>query len=154
MHQNASLFRINIYRSKMRKDYEKLFSHLSPSEPPQGLFDRIIVAVRKEQEMRRTRRLLFGFLSVLIVSSVLMPFSWQLLSQQVERSGILYFISAAFGDFGVFLSLWQNFSLAIIESLPVMAIAIFVVNIAMVLFTVRLFLHRKKLLLSYLTNSF
>jgi hypothetical protein len=148
------LFFVLIYRDKMRKDYEKLFSHLSPSEPPQGLFDRIIVAIRKEQDSKKTRRLLFGFLSILIISSAMMPFSWNLLLEQADNSGILYFISAAFGNFGVFLSLWQNFGLAIIESLPIVAIAIFMINIALILFTVRLFLHRKNLLLSYLTNNY
>ncbi|MCX6760864.1 MAG: hypothetical protein NTZ84_02065 [Candidatus Nealsonbacteria bacterium] len=138
----------------MRKDYEKLFSNLSPLEPPKGLFDRIIVAIRKEQELRKTRRLLFGFLSVLIISSVMMPFSWKLLLEQAQSSGILYFISAAFGNFGVFLSLWQNFSLAIVESLPIAAIVIFTINIALILFTIRLFLHRKKLLFSFLTSSY
>jgi len=138
----------------MRKDYEKLFSSLSPSEPPKGLFDRIISAIRKEQELRKTRRLLLGFLSVLVISLVMMPFSWKLLLEQIENSGIIYFISAALGNFGVFLSLWQNFGLAIVESLPIAAIAIFTINIVLILFTIRLFLHRKKLLLSFLTNGY
>jgi hypothetical protein len=32
--------------------------------------------------------------------------------------------------------------------------AVFTINIVLILFTVRLFLHRKKLLLSYLTNNY
>lgn len=138
----------------MRKDYEKLFSYLEPAEPSAGLFDRIILAIKREQELQRTKRLLFGFLSLLIISFVAAPFSWTLLIEQVENSGILYFVSAALSDSGVFLVLWQDFGLAILESLPIMGIAVFLVNMALILFTVRLFLYRKRLLLAYLIHSY
>ncbi len=137
----------------MRKDYEKLFSHLEPAEPPAGLFDRIILAIKREQELQQTKRLLFSFLSLLIISFIAASFSWTLLVEQVESSGILYFVSTAISDFGVFLALWQDFGLAILESLPIMGIAVFMVNIALILFTVRLFLYRKRLLLAYLIHS-
>jgi len=138
----------------MRRDFEKIFSHLKPAEPAAGLFDRIILAIKREQELQKTKRLLFGFLSLLIVSFISMPFSWMLLVQQLKNSGILYFISAAISDFGIFLALWQNFALAILESLPIVAIVIFTVNMALVLFTVRLFLYRKRLLLTYLIRRY
>jgi hypothetical protein len=136
----------------MRQEFEKLFSNLKPAEPPAGLFDRIILAIKREQELQQTRRLLFGFLSLLIISFITMPFSWTLLAEQAENSGIFYFISAAISDFGVFLTLWQSFGLAIIESLPIMAIVIFTLNMALILWTLRLFLYRKRLLLAYLIH--
>jgi len=138
----------------MRKDYEKLFTHFMPSQPPKGLFDRIIAAIRQEQERQKTRRILFGFFSLLIVSFIMAPFSWKLLLEQISNSGVLYFISAAISNFGTFLVFWQDFGSAILESLPIAAIAVFIINITLILFTVRLFLHRKKLLLSYLTNHY
>lgn len=136
----------------VRKDYEKLFSHLKPPEPPARLFDRIILAIKREQELQQTRRLLFGFLSLLVISFLAMPFSWSLLIEQVKSSGIIYFVSAAIGDFGIFLALWQNFGLAILESMPIAAIAAFMVNIILVLWTLRLFLYKKRLLLNYLIH--
>jgi len=134
----------------MRKDFEKLFSRLKPAEPAAGLFDRIILAIKREQELQQTRRLLFGFLSLLIISFVTMPFSWTLLVQQLKNSSILYFILTAISDFSVFLTLWQDFGLAILESLPIVAIGVFMINMAFSLFTIRLFLYKKKLLLNYL----
>ena len=136
----------------MRKDYEKLFTNLEPKEPPTGLFDRIILAIKWEQELQHTRRLVFGFTGLLVVSFVAFPFSWALLVNQVESSGIFYFISVVISDFGAFLALWQDFGLAILESMPIIGIVVFTVNIALVLFTVRLFFHRKRLLLGYLIN--
>jgi len=57
----------------MRKDYEKLFTNLELKEPPASLFDRIILAIKREQELRHTKRLLFGFLFLLLISLVITP---------------------------------------------------------------------------------
>ena len=138
----------------MRKDYEKLFTNLEPKEPPICLFDRIILAIKREQELRHTKRLLFGFLSLLLVSLIAMPFSGTMLVTQIGNSGILYFISTAASDFGSFLALWQDFGLAILESLPLMGIMVFAISLGISIFTLRLFLYKKRLLLNYLTQSF
>jgi len=138
----------------MRKDYEKLFTHIKPEEPPAGLFDRIILAIKQEQELQHTKRLLFGFLFLLVASLIATPLSWSILINQIESSGILYFISTALSDFGTFLVLWKDFSLAILESLPLAGMMIFAISLGMSIFTLRLFLYKKRLLLGYLTQSF
>jgi len=136
----------------MRKDYEKLFSNLELKEPPQGLFDRIILAIKREQKLRQTKRLLFGFLSLLLISLVATPISGAMLVNQIESSGISYFISTAISDPGTFFIFWYDFGLAILESLPVVGIATFLLSLAISVFTLRLFLHRKKLLLEYVIH--
>lgn len=137
----------------MRKDYEKLFTHLEPPEPPAGLFDRIILAIRREQELRNTKRLAFGFLALLLVSLTTVPFSWTLVAGQIQDSGMLQFIEVALSDISVFFASWQDFSLAIAESLPVMGIAIFTINMILAVFTLRLFLYKKRLLVGYLLRG-
>jgi hypothetical protein len=134
----------------MRKDYEKLFTHLEPPEPPTGLFERIILAIKREQELRNTKRLAFGFLTLLLVSLATMPFSWTLFTSQMQNSGILQFIEVALNDISVFFASWQEFSLAIAESLPVAGVAIFTINMILAVFTLRLFLYKKRLLVGYL----
>ena len=136
----------------MRKDYEELFTHIKPKEPPAGLFDRIILAIKREQELQHTRRLLFGFLFLLVASFIATPFSWSILINQIESSGISYFISTALSDFGTFIALWQDFSLAILESLPIIGITCFIISVVVAVFTLRLFFHRKRLLLNYIFN--
>lgn len=138
----------------MRKDYEKLFTYLKPKEPPAGLFDRIILAIKREQELRHTKRLLFGFLSLLLISLVATPISGVMFVNQIENSGISYFISAAISDLATFLTLWQDFGLAILESLPVIGMMTFLLSLAVSVFTLRLFLHRKRLLLGYLVHKY
>jgi len=137
----------------MRKDYEKLFTHLEPKEPPAGLFDRIILAIQREQELRHTKRLVFSFLTLLIVSVAAAPFSFALLTDQMENSGILYFLSTAISDLSMFFTFWQDFGIAIAESLPVVGILAFTINLILLVFTVRLFLHEKRLLLTYFMQS-
>jgi len=137
----------------MRKDYEKLFTHLEPPEPPVGLFDRILLAIKREQELQRTRKLTFGFLALLVVSLSAAPFSTTILAKQMGSSGVLYFISIMFSDLGASLALWQDFALAIAESLPITGIMLFAINMIIAVFTLRLFLHRKRLLLGYFVHG-
>lgn len=133
----------------MRKDYEKLFTHLKPPDPPEGLFNRIIFAITREQELRNTKRLVFGFFTLLVVSLTAAPFSLSLFIGQMTESGVFQFISIAINDLGTFLILWQDFSLAIAESLPVMGIIIFTINMILAIFTIRLFLYKRRLLLGF-----
>ncbi len=137
----------------MRKDYEKLFTRLEPPDPPAGLFDRIILAIQREQKLRNTKKLAFGFLALLVISFSSAPFSWTLFTDQVENSGILYFLSAAISDLSMFFILWQYFGIAIAESLPIVGILAFTINLILIVFTVRLFLYKKRLLLAYLMQN-
>ncbi|MCX6721254.1 MAG: hypothetical protein NT026_01475 [Candidatus Staskawiczbacteria bacterium] len=123
-------------------------------KPPSGLLERIISAIKKEQEMRKSRRLLFAFFVLLIVSIIAIPLSGTVLVMQMKNSGISYFISTAFSNFNISIKLWKDFALAILESLPVLELISFGISLAIAVFTVRLFLYKKKLLLSYLINNF
>lgn len=121
-----------------------------PAEPPVGLFDRIIASVAEEQQQRQSKNTLLSFLAILFFSLSLLPCSLLLLLGQWKASGAQYFISLAATNLDIFLSLKQNFLLSILESLPIIPILLFSVNIALVLFSVQLFLYKKSLLLRYI----
>ena len=110
-------------------------------ESSTGLFDRIILAIKREQELRRTRKLASGFLALLAVSLLSAPFSWTFFSDQVTGSGIMQFVSIAINDFGTFLSLWPDSVLAVAESLPIMGMTILIINMILAVFTLRLFIY-------------
>jgi len=137
----------------MRKNYKKLFNNLKPVEPPPALFNRIILAIKKEQEFQKTKRLLFGFLFLFVVSLVATPLSWKMLVSQAKSSGTFYFISTAVYDFETFLNFWKDFSLAILEVLPVTEIMFFSICLGISIFTLRLFLKNKNLIFKGLTNN-
>ena len=118
-----------------------------------GLFDKIICAIAVEQELRATRKLLFLFLFLLIISVVAMPFTLHYFIWQWENSGIFYFLSAPFFSLNVFLHFWKDFLLSIIESFPILAVMLFSANISLLLFTVKLFLHKRGVLLKYIRHG-
>lgn len=146
------LFVVLVYM--MRKDYKKLFIHLKPPEPPVGLLDKILYIIKREQELCHARRLVFIFLTLLVVSALSITFSWISLSDEVASSGIFQFISIALYDFGIFLTFWPDSIMAFVESLPVMSLVLFAINITFVLLTFRFFLHHKRTLIEYFLHGF
>ncbi|MFH1392091.1 MAG: hypothetical protein ABIG90_00190 [bacterium] len=133
----------------MKQNLSEILSLIRPVEPPAGLFDRIISAIEKKQ----ARKTLLSFLVVLVVSVIAIPVSGIILANQIQNSGIFYFASAAISDLQSFFIIWQDFSLAILESLPITGITAFAISIGIALFTLRLFFSRKKILLNYLYHE-
>jgi hypothetical protein len=82
-----------------------------------------------------------------------MPFSWKMLINQMINSGIFYFVSTAVSNLAIFLNFWQDFIFAILESLPIVEIILFAINLIIFLFTIRFFLGREKFLLAYLIQK-
>lgn len=138
----------------MRKDYEKLFARLKTKEPPSGLLEKILFAIKQERESQNAKKLLLEFLCLLIISFIATPLSWTILVNQAESSGVSYFISSAISDLGTFFALWQDFSLAILESVPLIGLMAFAVSLGISVFSLRLFLIKRKILLGYLMQNF
>jgi len=133
----------------MFDNYEKLFNHLRTEDVPAGLFNKIIQKIEYEKEKKHTRKTLFLFLIFFLVSVIITPLSFNIFLIQVKSSGIMYFISEAFADLHTFAALWEDFSLAILESLPVMGLLVLCVSMGVFLFTLRLFLLKRRILIDY-----
>lgn len=147
LHQNNLFFRITKYRGVMREYLEKNLKNLKPINPPEDLFKKIILAIRKEEKLKKRRNFLIRFSFLLTLSIVSLTFSGKLLMNEIKNSGIIYYFSVLIENLNIFFKIWQNFSLAILESLPVTVITIFIANIIIFLFTIRLFLLKIKMLL-------
>ena len=133
----------------MRQKYLFSNKNIKPVDLPKGLFDKIILAIKREQELRQTRKMLFSFFSLSILSFGAMPFSINMFIREWNISGISYFISTVFGNLEIFTSVWRDFIFSILEALPVMGLVLFTINISLALFTIRLFLYKKGLLIKY-----
>ncbi len=138
----------------MRQDYQTLFNNLNSPELPEGIFDKIIRAIYREQELHQTKKIFFSFVAMLVVSLAALPFSLLMLINQIKTSGTYYFISAALSDFSTFVNLWRNFSLAILESLPIIGLVVFIISLGLAVFTLKLFLYKKRMLFGYLKRNF
>jgi hypothetical protein len=128
-------------------------AHCEPGDCPTGLFDKIILSIALEQEHKNTQKLLCLMTGIFILSLVALPFSWSLFAHQWASSGINYFIAPALASSGQFFALWQDVFMSILESLPVIPIILFALNIVLLLFSVRLFFYKKGLLFKYLQRG-
>ena len=140
-------FFVLIYIRVMTKDPEKF----PIIEPPPTLFKKVILAIKKE-EARRQKRLIFGFFSLFLISFTALPFSFELLLSSFKNSGVIYFISTALSNFKLFLNFWKDFSLAILEVLPIGEISIFLLNVIVTPFAFRLFFYKRGTPLAYLVS--
>ena len=115
-------FVVLVYRH-MRKDYEKLFTHLEPPEPPEGLLNKIMARIHEEEQLLSTKRRLILFsIPVIISAGAFIPVI-NAFQAEFAQSGFSQFLSLMFSDFGLVMVNWQNFGLGVLESLPAMSIA-------------------------------
>jgi len=126
----------------MAKDFQQLFSYLKEQSPKQELLSKVLVAIRK-QEIRQRNQKMIGFLLLSLVTAFTIPFTSQILLNQINNSGIAYFLGSIVNDFHSFLSFWQEFILAILESLPITGFLVFAVSLEAFIVTFRLFLREK-----------
>ena len=102
----------------------KSFKKIDAVEPPKDLSFRILSAI--ETEARRSGKnkfIFFGSLSV--ISLIFMIPAFQYFIQEFYISGFYSYISILFSDTNTVLALWKEFSIAIMESLPVFGITVF-----------------------------
>lgn len=113
----------------MRKDYEKLFTHLTPPEPPDGLLNNIMKRIHREQRVRMLKWRFGFFAMVFIGSSIAAIPAFQSVQASLAESGFMEFLSLMFADTGAVMAYWQSFTAALLETLPIMSIALFLVVI-------------------------
>ena len=93
-------------------------------ELPEGIFERIMGRIRKEQRLSAIRRRLAIFSFGIIGSlAAFIPVSKLVYSSFVD-SGFVQFFSLLFSDFGVVATYWQNFTMVLLETLPAISLAI------------------------------
>lgn len=106
----------------INKDFEKLFSYLEPKAPPEELFDKIKLRIRREKRIIAMRKVAVLSLGAVMSIGILVPFL-NSTATAIANSGLLQFISLLFSDTEVVLSIWQDYAITILESLPIIEIA-------------------------------
>jgi len=109
----------------MRKDFEKLFSVLTPPEPSPELFGCVMKAIYDQQILARARRKFLVFSSLAAASIAGAVLAFIALWQSFAQSGAIQFISLIFSDTGAVLALFQDYMLSVWETLPVLDLAVF-----------------------------
>lgn len=91
-------------------------------KPSAGLLGKIMQRIEHERclQIMRWKAALFGLLSALSLASLAPALS--AFKSDLAQSGFAEFLSLAVLDTGTVLASWQNFGLALLESLPAISI--------------------------------
>ncbi len=108
----------------MRKDLEKLFSHLNPAEPPSGLFEKIMYRIREEQRVFAIKQRVAVFSVIMIASMIAFIPAFKLVQTDLSESGFLQFLSLVLSDFGVVITYWHSFFMSLLETIPAISLTI------------------------------
>jgi len=131
----------------MFKEYEKLFTALKQPEMNPLLFNQVIHSIQKEKKLLifKKRAIIF---SVITFCSILMFLpSFRILQAELTKSGLMQFTSLLFSDFTIITNQWQNFSLSILEALPVLSLIMFLATALLFLESLKLFIRDFKFVL-------
>jgi hypothetical protein len=93
-------------------------------KPRPGLYKKIIKRIHREERFLVIRHIVI-FSVALLGSSVAFVPTIKMLLIDFEKSGFLNFFSLLFSDFSIVASYWKNFALILLETLPVLSIALF-----------------------------
>lgn len=135
--------------------YKKLFKSLQPVEPSVNLIKNIKYCIARKERVACFRRL--SILCITFIAVILGGFyGVRELREEVIESGFLQFVSLAFSDTAALSIYWKEFSLSLVESLPVFGIAITLGSIFILLILAKslvgnfeIFLHDSQMLKKY-----
>jgi len=99
-------------------------------EPREGLFEEIMGCIRKKRLFYAKCRMAAFFLLFVGSATAFLPVL-RIAAVEFSESGFLEFISLLVSDSGVILVSWQNFLLALAESLPAVSLAM-LLTVAMI----------------------
>ena len=101
---------------------------LSQIEPSRKLSEKILSAIAHEKQRRaRIHFVVFDFSCVTSAVAIIPAFQYAL--QEFSRTGFYEYFSLLFSDGGLLLSYWKEFSLSLIESLPLLGLTVLLVTI-------------------------
>lgn len=93
-------------------------------EPPKGLFNKIMARIQEERRLLTIKRQLVIFSLGVAGSAIAFIPAFKMLQTGLYESGFLQFFSLIFSDFGTVISYWQNFVMSLLETLPIINLAI------------------------------
>jgi len=89
-------------------------------KPPIGLLEKILKCIHKEERFLVLRRAAVFFAILSGSAAAFVPVIKMLLFD-ANQSGFLRFFSLIFSDFSTVATYWQSFSLALLQTLPVIS---------------------------------
>ncbi len=132
-HQIIKIKRIH---TQMEHNLHNLFKNSNAPELPEGFTITTLEKIARESHrIERNRKIYWGIAS--LVSVVLFVSSTVHTVGQFGSSGFSSYFSLIFSDAKTIMTLWKDFGLLLVESIPVLSIALFLATLSFGLFTFR-----------------
>ncbi len=111
----------------------------APTKPPQlqGLFWVIIKRLKLEKTLKTFKEKFFFFLIMLAISIILVAAAVFISNSELAGSESGYLFSLLFSDTGIVLSYYKNFVFAVLESIPIVSIVIFLTALFLLMISLR-----------------
>ena len=109
----------------MPKDCKNPFISQELPEPPKGLFNKIMARIQEERRLLTIKRRLMIFSLGAVGSAIAFIPALKMVQTGLYESGFMQFFSLIFSDFGTVVSYWQNFVMSLLETFPIIDLAIF-----------------------------
>ncbi|MDD5626397.1 MAG: hypothetical protein PHW01_00055 [Patescibacteria group bacterium] len=140
----------------MHKNYEQLFSHLTPPEMPDNLFEKTMRRIQKERQSsilkRKVMILSIGMIGIIGAAAAFIP-AFKMAQTELSESGFPYFLSLIFSDFETVVAYWQNFIMSLLETLPVMGLATLLLTILVFLGSLKFLVRNVKSIFTLTNNA-
>lgn len=121
----------------MKQNYEELFQRLAKVRAPSGLHRSVIAQI--DEARLRIMRIKFAVFSTLGFASGVALFALvSSTSAKLLESGFINYASLLFSDSGAVLSYWREFSITLIESLPLLGLTLILLALLTLLQAFRL----------------
>lgn len=125
----------------MNQNYEKLFQYCSTPSAPEGLLDKIMDGISRQQRSFISK-LKLAIFSLGLVGSLTALFPvFKMVQSSMAETGFFQFVSLMFTDSQYVVSYWQNFTMSLLQSLPVINLAIFLAVIFIFLESLKFFVR-------------
>jgi hypothetical protein len=131
----------------MLKNYNNLFSVITPPDPADDLLAKIMEKIQYRQKVMKVRSRLVIF-SVGLIGSIagFIPV-FKLFTSGLNNSGFFQFFSLLFTDSQIILTYWDNFLLTLLEALPIFSLTALLIILFVFLESLKNFVHDLKIIL-------
>jgi hypothetical protein len=129
----------------MDKKLEEISESFNLVEPPTGLFDKVMCRIEREKKILTLRRRIIIFSIGLIGSAVAFIPAFQYARSGFVESGFYSFFSLFFSDTEIVLAYWENFAQSLLETLPVLGLAVFLTTVAVFLESLKMLVRDLKI---------
>lgn len=117
-------------------------------EPPKGLLEKILKRIHKEERLLVLKRVIIFSIMFLASLAGLVP-SMKILLSDFSKSGFINFSSLMFSDFSTVMTYWQSFAMILLESLPAVSLALFLVVLVILLQSTKSLIKNIKIIKSH-----